>query len=217
MLSLRHIERMVESKAYPRLIQRILANGRCDRPSAIQRLLDPGAVSPAALGFALQRVLELAYGPVPLADHLIRMLLALQSPMEESEHQVIIRPPYERVSTEAGVDHDSLSPNVSIAVQAVVIRSLLNWHGQAGDQRTPEQASLISRVGLAVDQGLKALGRQITPASVGSIDPIDAFIIHWQLGDLTAAKKRIDFHALIARLNQASDRTMRNYAYSAAA
>ncbi len=93
----------------------------------------------------------------------------------------------------------------------------MNWQGQADGQSTPEQSSLISRVGLAIDRGLKALGRQITPASVGAIDPIDAFIIHWQLGELTAAKKRIDFHSLIARLNQASDRTMRNYAYSAAA
>ena len=45
MLSLRHIERMVESKAYPRLVQRILANGRCESPRAIQRLLEPRAVS----------------------------------------------------------------------------------------------------------------------------------------------------------------------------
>lgn len=215
MLSLRHIERMVETKAYPRLIQRILANGRCESPSAIQRLLEPRAVSPAALGLALQRVLELAYGPLPLADHLIGMLLALQTQNGECENQVIISPSSRRISARAIAGQDSLSPNGSVSAQAVVLGSLLKWRNQADPPRTPEQASLISRVSFAAEQGLTELGRQITPESMDTFDPIDAFIIHWQLGELSAAKKRIDFHSLIHRLNRASDRAMRSYASAA--
>ena len=217
MLSLRHIERMVESKAYPRLVQRILANGRCESPRAIERLLEPRAVSPAALGLALQRILELAYGPLPLAGQLIRMLLALITSNGEGDNQVIISPSSRRISARAVAGQDSLSPNGSLSAKAVVLGSLLKWGHQADPPRTPEQASLISRVSFAAERGLIELGRQITPESMDTIDPIDAFIIHWQLGELTAAKKRIDFHSLIHRLNRTSDRAMRSYAYAAAA
>ena len=110
MLSLRHIERMVESKAYPRLVQRILANGRCESPRAIERLLEPRAVSPAALGLALQRVMELAYGPLPLADQLTRMLLALTTSNGEGDNHVIISPSSRRISARAVAGQDSLSP-----------------------------------------------------------------------------------------------------------
>lgn len=198
MLSLRHIERMVESKAYSRLIQRILANGYCDRPSAIQRLLEPRAVSPAALGFALQRVLELSYGPLELADHLVGMLLLLQSHDEKGDYEKLV----------------IISP---MSARAVVLRSLLKWQMQVGLQPKSDQASLIAQVSLAIERGLTELGRQISSESGEGVDPIDAFLIHWQLGDFAAAKKRIDFPALITRLNQASDQSLRSYAYASAA
>lgn len=63
MMTLNLILRHVEHRAYRRLAQAVLGNGRCGLERFRQRLTGPGAARVAALGLGLQRISELSHTP----------------------------------------------------------------------------------------------------------------------------------------------------------
>jgi hypothetical protein len=78
MISLPRIARLAEAREFDRLLDEVVRNGR-PLPLAIRlRLSDPEALPAAAVGFALQRVVQLTYKPTPLSAMLARMLVEMQ-------------------------------------------------------------------------------------------------------------------------------------------
>jgi hypothetical protein len=75
-------------------------------------LMHPHAVAPAALGLALQRLDELSYGPNPLTEHVVHLLLAMQADSGQF----------------GGPD-----PAASLAATAVACRGLLRWRDAHAD------------------------------------------------------------------------------------
>lgn len=80
MISIRQIGRLLSQQSYRQLADRILANGRCHCDALRAALLEPPRVRPVALGLALQRSCELAYGRDAQVDDLAAALLATQRP-----------------------------------------------------------------------------------------------------------------------------------------
>ena len=79
MLRLSNIMQLLRAEQFSHLVDRILANGRC-RSRAVRRMLREAVVAEAAAtGLALQRVLELTYGPTAEADELVHRLLRSQA------------------------------------------------------------------------------------------------------------------------------------------
>lgn len=78
MLSIPQIRHLVETRSYERLVDRVLTSGRSGNLSVRLRLASSEAQAPAALGLALQRVVELTYGPTPLAADIATRLIHLQ-------------------------------------------------------------------------------------------------------------------------------------------
>src|SRR4051812_34387650 len=78
MMNVRQIERLVERSEHRQLAQRILLNGRCLHQQALERLTQPHNVETAALGLALQRIVELTYRPTAIAAAVAKQLLDLQ-------------------------------------------------------------------------------------------------------------------------------------------
>lgn len=106
MLSQQRIARWVQSRSYGTLVGAILSNGRNSCQTIRGLLTHPDAVAPAALGLALQRLDELSYGPNPLAEQIVRLLLAMQA--------------------DSGQFGGS-NPAASRAATAVACRGLLGW------------------------------------------------------------------------------------------
>lgn len=78
MISLPRLARLAESREFDRLLDEVIRNGR-PLPLAIRlRLCDPEALPAAAVGLALQRVVQLTYKPTPLSAMLARMLVEMQ-------------------------------------------------------------------------------------------------------------------------------------------
>ncbi len=78
MLTLTRLERLALTNQHDRLLQEVLRNGRPLPLAARVRLSQPQALAPAAIGFALQRALELRHRPGPVARNLAARLLMLQ-------------------------------------------------------------------------------------------------------------------------------------------
>src|SRR5690606_18238521 len=78
MINILQIDRLVEQRAWERLIERILQNGRGGSLHVRLRLARREAAAPAALGLAIQRLCELTFGPTPIARGLVAQLLHLQ-------------------------------------------------------------------------------------------------------------------------------------------
>jgi hypothetical protein len=76
MLSLIQIERMIHAGAYDRLIRRVLGNGRCTSRRVVDVLTHPDTSASVALGFAVQRMCELTYGPSEPVEKQAKRLLA---------------------------------------------------------------------------------------------------------------------------------------------
>ncbi len=174
MISPQNISRMIKSKSYRPLIQRILGNGRCYAPAVISRLCQPPLDAPAALGLALQRTVELTYSSSPLIDDLVYKLL---------KHQ-----------NSSGFFGRSASPE--LAASAIALRGL-----QVGMAQFEEEASSPARQ--ALDRGMATLIRLLNSDAVQSIDHIDTAVILWQLGDLQLFRVRVDIAQLLKQLKHA--------------
>jgi hypothetical protein len=78
MLSPATLERLIEHADWERLLGEVLRNGRPLPLEARMRLLDSDAAAPAALGLALQRMIELSYAPGARERRALERLLAMQ-------------------------------------------------------------------------------------------------------------------------------------------
>lgn len=75
MISLPRVSRLADESAFDTLLDDIIRNGRPLPLSVRMRLSEPDTLPSAAMGLALQRVLELTYRPTPVSTTLLRGLL----------------------------------------------------------------------------------------------------------------------------------------------
>jgi hypothetical protein len=165
MISTAQIQRMVQTGAFSRLVERILANGRCQSDPARRRLAEPSAAAAAGIGLALQRLCELTYGPSEAAAGLAERLLGLQGP-------------------------DGLfgsGPDASIAASAVALRGLLDWRRQREDAR----AAPDHRLAGAIRRGMDALVASVARRRVAPLDRVDLEVVLWQLGRIRAFRRAV--------------------------
>jgi len=226
MLSIRQIDKLMDAAAHRRLAQRILANGRCQEPAIVDRLLEPGAVAPAALGLALQRMLELSWGPTGSFTKAVRRLLVCQDSeglfrttiesLDAAAPEFVQSEPFGRIAPPGAVP-----PSPALAATAVALRALSQWRDR-DLQRTPGQpSSLVGRVGDALERGTAAMARRLSHDLVDAVSPVDAAIVAWQLAEVEPIADRLDLGALRARLRRDDALTaagsLFEYAYSNAA
>ena len=165
MISRIQIQRMIQIGAWSRLVDRILANGRCRSLPARRRLSEEGTAAVAGLGLALQRLCEITYGPSTLAARLAQRLRRLQR--------------------EDGLFTAGCSP--SPAATAVAVAGLLAWREQriaagAGPDRGLDGA--IARGIAAIAEALKRPGQQPP-------DRVDIEVVLWQLGRHDAFRQAV--------------------------
>lgn len=185
MISQHQIVRLIESRevaAATQLIERILANGRCRSALARRMLARPGAVEPAALGLAIQRICEMTYRPAPNSALLVSRLLELQSPNGTFG------------SASLG-DNDAF-----LAASAVAIRALVAYRSQCAAFQTQSNA----RVNFAIAQGIDALAHHAADCLRDQIilAPVAWAIVLWQLGDVVEFRARVRTDAMLDLLDQ---------------
>lgn len=129
MINLQQMQRQLDSRAFSRVIGRILANGRCHTATVRQRLVDSPAEEAVATGLALQRCCELTYGRSAMGEALAERLEAMQ-------------------------EADGLFGS-DIAATAVAARALLDWAEQTGE--APGEVCEKALAGLGECQGLDGL------------------------------------------------------------
>src|SRR4051812_35090518 len=78
MISQNQIVRLIQAEEFRQLIDRILANGRCNSAIAKRVLRQVEVAAPAALGLAIQRLSELTYGASRFAEVLASRLALMQ-------------------------------------------------------------------------------------------------------------------------------------------
>ena len=172
MLSLLQIQRMVNQRLFRQLVQRILANGRCDDRRITQRLLQPHNVIPTGLALSLQRVVELTYRPTAVAEALACRLL------DQQRGDGLFGPEPDRGDFHAC----GSAPGDELAVTAVAVRALSEFARQ--QQLAGERVA--RRLERAIDCALAAMTlRQALERQLGC-DTVDQAIVAWQLEDQPA-------------------------------
>lgn len=173
MISTRQIDRLVKQHAYRQLACRILANGRCHCDQLQDALLEPHRVRPVALGLALQRCCELAYGRDAGADDLAATLLATQRA-------------------------DGLfDMHADIAGSATALAGLLTWRmfREQVDQPIDESEDE------AIERGLDGLARTVQHAvesmHAGSEQSTIISAVLWQLGHWGEFRRRVSVPHLL--------------------
>lgn len=164
MISQVQIQRMVETGAWGRLVQRILANGRCRSAAARRRLSEPGPAMVAGIGLALQRLCELTYGPSDIADGLAQRLLGLQRP--------------------DGLFSGRETPSVSAS--AVALRGLLTWGEQRGQPADPDH-----HLDTAIERGIAAIATALSRPGQRPLDRVEIEVVLWQLGHNDAFRRAV--------------------------
>jgi len=232
MLSIRQIEKLIEAASHRRLVQRILANGRCQEPAIIDRLVEPGAAAPAALGLALQRLLELSWGPTAALAGTVRRLLSCQDSQGMFRTPIValvaaVAEAGEMAPAQGNTLRSADPSSPALAATAVALRGLAQWHdreprasgGSGGSGGQP--SSLVGRVGDALNRGIDAMARRLSPDLVSAVSTVDAAIVAWQLVEVEPIADRLDLGALRARVQRdsapAGAASLFEYAYSSAA
>ncbi|QOJ17519.1 MAG: hypothetical protein HRU76_07975 [Phycisphaeraceae bacterium] len=218
MLSIPQIRHLVDARAYERLIDRVLTSGRSGNLSVRLRLGAPQAQPPAALGLALQRVVELTYGPTPLAADLATRIIHLQradglfggeaaesdAPPESGDrHTLTSTPEGDRpVGSVGGVSGSFAFPGgsrasaaasgaepVSPAATAAALRGLIEHRRQ----RVESGAAPDPVVEASIDRALFALAqRQQWNGLIGE-DAVEGAIVLWQLGGVPRFRQAVRF------------------------
>ncbi len=182
MINITQIDRLVEQRAWERLIERILQNGRGGNLQVRLRLARRDAAAPAALGLAIQRLCELTFGPTPIARGLVAQLLHLQ----DGNGGFV----------ESGSDGQPESADccrrVSPAATAIAVRALIQWSDFAqmcGEDVDP-------RIAVAVSRGLFALACLQDEVGGFDNDVVESAIVLWQLGGRSEFRRVVRFHDL---------------------
>jgi len=158
MLTIQQILRLVEVEANERLVERILANGRCDAPEIARRLARPDVVVPAALGLALQRCAELSYGPTAVAGALVGRLLDQKR-------------------------GDGLFGSSSIESRFIASAIALRGLAEFARAASSAGASPTAAAHAALNEVKAALARLIAAADSRWLSPLPAAVVLWQLRD----------------------------------
>lgn len=212
MLSVKQIHQQVQSRAYRRLTQRILANGRCQSPQILKRLLEPGAVAPAALGLALQRLFELTWGSSSESQIILTRLLACQAASG------LFGDPDRIARNGRNIEHEGV---MSIAATAIVIQTLTIALARMDLRESRNQSVYLPQLKAALERAMMALTRSLDASLSDDINDVDAAIVLWQLGDLKPMARHLGLDQLAARLKQRAGLEhygeLFEYAYSSAA
>lgn len=177
MISLSQVERLRATGQWAQLVRRLMRNGRASSGRAVDHLTRVDGVRPAALGLALQRVVELTYGPTAQAAALAEDLLALQ------DEGGLFR------SFEPGVASNA----TPWAATAVALRGLLDHGRQLKEAKEP----IPARLHRAVRRGLAALAQGQGAGGLIGDDVTVSAVALWQLGDHEAFRARVDHRRLL--------------------
>jgi hypothetical protein len=131
---------MVDQQTHRRLVERVLANGRCRSQAARLRLQGPLAAAPAGLGLALQRLCELTYSAGDAETAVARRLLCLQG----------------------GDGLFGAGPEPHLGATAVAVGALLAYRRLAGGPGAAVDA--------AIDQALEAVADVVATGAVDRVD-----------------------------------------------
>lgn len=212
MLSVKQIHQQVHSRAHRRLTQRILANGRCQSPRILKRLLEPGAAAPAALGLALQRLFELTWGSSTESRLILSRLLACQAIGGLFGDPDLI--------SGDGRNGD-VGKFVSIAATAVAVRTLTIAFDRMGSHDFEERFTDLPRLKASQERATTALTRSLKASNSDDFNDVDAAIVLWQLGDLKPLARNLGLDHLAVRLKKRAGLEhcgeLFEYAYSSAA
>jgi len=217
MLSIAHIARMSESDDWERLIDHILSNGRGDHLAIRLRLSQPHSAVTAAVALALQRIVELAYGPAPAAERLARRLVSMQQvdgrfrSGEAANDLALTTRPH-------SPEGDGATPSPSgHGAAAAAIRALIEHSRRREESGAPADPVIAT----AIDRGLHAIAlAQRSDGGIGA-DSVEDAIILWQLGgcgEFRAAVRYPDFvEAVDSPVQPVIDGGVRRLALAAAA
>ena len=183
MLSLNLIDRTLEQREYDRLLRELARNGLI-MPLPLRIRLGQGPVAAVALG--LRRVVELTYGPTPLARRLVAELLERQRP-----------------DGTFADDSDQPCPLATAAAVAALAR-LLQDQPAAADQYPLQPALSAAYTALATLQQSDALFA--CPADRTDDDRLltSAFVLYLLAAD-TGFRGLSRFAELASRFEQAED------------
>jgi hypothetical protein len=165
MISRIQIQRMIQTGAWTRLVERILANGRCRSLPARRRLSEDDSAAVAGLGLALQRLCEITYGPSGQSAGLAERLVRLQR--------------------EDGLF--AAGPTSSPAATAVAIAALLAWR----EQRSAAGIGPDHALDRAIAVGLAALADALKRPGRKRPDRVDVEVVLWQLGRHDAFRQAV--------------------------
>lgn len=176
MMTVARIVRLAEQRENDRLLADLLRNGRPVPLAVRMRLSSVGGVEAAALGLALQRIVELTFIPDPHAFDIARTLADLQD--EDGSFGTL-------ASTATAVGGLG-------ALMAQI--DAMRWRRDGRDALTDHVRSAITQ---ALGRAMKWLESQCVGGLAG--DPIDSAIVVWQLGARTDDASR----RLVAGLSEA--------------
>jgi hypothetical protein len=152
MINLKQIESLVAGGAFRRLVERVLANGRCVGQACRERLQTPEVVRVAALGLGLQRTVELTYRPAPVGRALCEALL------------------------DAEARHAFDGPHACVPA-AIALAALRRWkaqHDECGMEADTRLGDAALRIRASLQSALRGEGA-VDP------DETDRQIVRWQL------------------------------------
>ncbi len=202
MLNARQIDMLISRQRFGRLVDRILANGRCPDRSVRDALRQPRIARPVGLALALQRRCELAYRNEEAIDRIGDELLSSQR--EDGWFTAV----------------DDGRPNVTAT--ALAIRALYVWavlrtahpSTDTGDRSRDERIRAALRG--AVDALTTAQGED----GLIDADLLGSLIVLWQLGTIARCWTALDRGALVRATRRAprgACRWMQRYALATAA
>lgn len=172
MLNLAKIERFVEAQRYEDLLEAVTENGRWLPLPVRVRLSGVESVELAALGLALQRATELAYGPAPvLADVADRLSEAL-----------------------AGACAHRPTPGAV----ASAMSGLLAFQRHVAHTGQAVEPAVRARVDAALRQGVYLLFEAQSASASGLIgDTIDAAMLQWHLAEPLGFRATLEAGGLV--------------------
>ncbi|TVQ52975.1 MAG: hypothetical protein EA377_09125, partial [Phycisphaerales bacterium] len=166
MLNARQIDMLISRQLFGRLVDRILANGRCPDRSVRDALRQPRIARPVGLALALQRRCELAYRNDAAIDRIGDELLASQR--EDGWFTAA----------------DDGRPNVSAT--ALAIRALYDWAVLRAAHPTTDEhdRSRDGRLRAALRCAVDALAAAQREDGLIDADLLGSLITLWQLGTI---------------------------------
>jgi len=228
MLRVSQIMQLLRAEQFSLLVDRVLANGRCRSKLVRQALRQGETVEVAAMGLALQRMLELTYGPTAEGDELVHRLLRLHSTADDSCRGDEGESPKSdhgdgnvRLSDDLFGVADRSSITSRLAASAVAIRGLNAWLQRPRMNRQPS-AQLVQST---LHRCLRALATGWLAGPSSSVDEHEWMvawaIVLWQLGDLAEFRNALPVDDLLAMVDHAApdllEDDLSHYAHAVAA